>query len=78
MLSKGRERSVPCPDMTSQPVFGGRGQRSRGSYEEGVLKATGRANRVKPVQTGGPLFVVIVSTLQRVDVSEDTRTRRRQ
>lgn len=43
VLSKDWEHTLPCPDMTGQPVFAAEVKGQGGENEEGVLKATGRA-----------------------------------
>lgn len=42
---KARDHTQPCPDMTGQPAFSCRVQRSRGWTGRRVLEATGRGHR---------------------------------
>lgn len=77
-LSKGREQTLPVPDMTGRPVFAAEVEGREGEYERRVLKATGRATGSSRRRKHGTLLVVIVSTLQRVDAGGATETQRQQ
>lgn len=78
VLSKGWELTLPCPDMRGQRVSAAEVKGQGGGRGGGVKGNRKGHHRVKPVQIHGTLFMVIVSTLQQVDVSKGTETQRQQ